>query len=581
MNWPVFALIRRELIAQLRRGKTLLMLMLLLCPLMAFCLLIWPGRHTGWSEIGMISRGYVSLVFGFMFAGAALFMPGIAATSIVLEREQRTWDMLYLSGLTPWGIVLGKFLSVVGLYIMMMIAAMPVLYSVMFMVGVDMTQILLALYIVMLTLMTCAALGMLSSAYCRTTTRAISRGYSFMLLNMGLAYMFGALLYGLLSLLVINDTVENVIEATFVNAVGEYSSAFMTVTMMYRVLMDGYVPGMLTVDLVVVHTLVQLTVTVVSLVLVRRRISRPERPQVVKKRAGRSAVTAGGIALPPGFKPVPDRMNPVLFREIHWGLALNRRSYITYFALMVAVAGILGFLNVEVDFPIPEALMTVVYLNLMLMSLMVTSNMAGAFTKEDDLKNHDMLKMTLVTPRQVVHGKIRGGLRIVNRLCLSSFVVCAVFLIPGVFDHNIYGSTYGESVCAYFVGHWMIWICGVFCVVLAAIGSILSKRTTTGIMASYSFVLMLYFGLAVFVQMMYGAWVMAFGWVSGISEEYIWATSPVAVYTQLMDLDTMVRWQDEAFWVTVLYLGVIALLYVTAIMLYRIRIRRPRVLHRQ
>ena len=143
----------------------------------------------------------------------------------------------------------------------------------------------------------------------------------------------------------------------------------------------------------------QVIIIVVSLVLTWLRIRRPVNPPVAKKKKGVKGPVIPGepLPLPPGFKPVPDAMNPILFREINWGIDIKKRIYVGFALVIGLIAAMMLYSHLKYDLEMQVILYTLISVNLGLLSLFSVSNFANIFTKGDELKNLDMLKMTLIT----------------------------------------------------------------------------------------------------------------------------------------------------------------------------------------
>lgn len=510
---PILALMQRELRSMLRRVKTVILLSLMCGVVFLMTLEIWPSKeYETWFQIAQMSKGYMSMVMGISFFGACLFMPGITAPTLVIERETRTWDMLSLTLINPMGIIIAKMLSTVCVFLLMFIGMLPFLAVIFFLIGIDYVQLLICLYILFLIVMTSASLGLLASAYCNTTTRAISRSYVLMLLNLGLGYIFVMFIYSIVQMLLTQDPL--VLEKIFSSMTPAYSSF----SMLYLSLLNINMPAFMGSTYLVEHTIFQGVIIAVALYLTWRRVRRPVRPPIAKKKEGmRQQIIAGEpLPLPPGFKPVPDKMNPVLYREIYWGLDVKKRVYFGFVLIMLLVSSSMLFSYFKYDMEIQGALYAVISINLAMSSLFCVSNFANIFTKDDELKNLDMIKMTLISPRDIVWGKIRAGIRVLNRFLIISFCLNVIFINP-FFEHSNYSWSYSRSVYMMTAGHGTIWVCGMLCIQVAALASVLCKRTTTAVVTAYAMAGMLYFGVIMF---------MALFTRGGISEELAIFLSP-------------------------------------------------------
>jgi len=488
----ILGLLKRELVSQLRNVKTLLCLMLLAIIILVFTMQMWPeSNNVQWYQVGNSAKTYVGMVAAILFAGAALFIPGVSSPSLVLERQTNSWDLLNLTLLGPWGIIFGKLLSTIGMFLLLMIGIAPFLCAVFFLVGIDIAQLSGMFYLIFLTTVTCACLGIFASAYSRTTTRAISRGYSLMIMDMGLGYVLVQMLY------VLGYILFNGMDA--LNSGGmpfEPTPAYSTFTMMGFVIGGMVTPSLTVTPYFVKHTIMQVSIIVISLLLTWRKIRKPVAPPVAKK--SNSALQAGSaegpLPLPLGFKPISNRSNPIQVMETRWGIAIRTRYYVGIGAMMIALACLFAFMKSEGAVRMEGLIRTIFWTNLLLMSLFILSNLANIFTKENELKNLDMLKMTTMTPWQIVNGKLRAGRRFATRLTLLYFVVNVWFVIPGIFDPGYGPWNTGDSIYAFLSGLVAIWLCSIICVHIAGFASVICKKTTTAVVLSYALAGMMYGG---------------------------------------------------------------------------------------
>ncbi len=184
---PTYALLKRELLVQLRMRKTFFWLLVLAVVTSWFLIIEWPSSDfVNWTRAGRYAETVTVIVTFSAFVGSALFVPGIAAASVVVEKEQGNWDSLYLTLISPKGIVIGKFLSAVTLYMLYMFALMPMLAVVFFLVGVDWSQFISLFVFILATTGTLGVIGIACSVTCRKTVWAVVCSYIGMTVVMGL-----------------------------------------------------------------------------------------------------------------------------------------------------------------------------------------------------------------------------------------------------------------------------------------------------------------------------------------------------------------------------------------------------------
>ena len=167
---PLGALLQREIVTQLRRVRSFVTILVVLLILVWIVGASWPtGGTLVWAQLPVISTGLLSSIVFCLLSGAGLFVPGIAGTAIVVEREQQSWDLLRLTQLRPSAIVAGKALSAVGMYLIVVIALFPVFGSLYFLVGIDWAQSVVSLTVVLMTALTCSFAGVARSSWTSRT----------------------------------------------------------------------------------------------------------------------------------------------------------------------------------------------------------------------------------------------------------------------------------------------------------------------------------------------------------------------------------------------------------------------------
>jgi len=184
-------------------------------------------------------------------------------------------------------------------------------------------------------------------------------------------------------------------------------------------------------------------------------------------------------------KPIEDGRNPMLVKEMRWGLinrgtVLARLTYsavILYFLLGAGTFLESGSYGTMYFWLMSQIVVTV---------LVAPALLANALTKERELGNIDMLRMTLLTPRQVVLGKLISGALSITPLLLAAFVSAmeaALFL--KLHQWALMTAAYGTMI-----------VCCWLCFVLSLLASLLTRRTASAVVFSYFFSFMAFVGLA-------------------------------------------------------------------------------------
>ncbi len=84
----------------------------------------------------------VFLVFlGFVFLVSVFVFPAFSCTAIVSEREKKTYEMLLVTGIRPWEVVLGKFLACMCYVVTFITALLPLVFVSFLFGGVGLTEL--------------------------------------------------------------------------------------------------------------------------------------------------------------------------------------------------------------------------------------------------------------------------------------------------------------------------------------------------------------------------------------------------------------------------------------------------------
>ncbi len=394
---PTYALLKRELLVQLRMKRTFFWLLALAVITTIIILRAWPmGDIVNWSEFSMFASIIMGIVTGSAYVGCALFVPGIAAVSVVAEKEQGNWDALYLTLISPKGIAFGKFLGSVTLYLIYLFALMPMLAVVFFLIGVDWSQFITLIVLIIATTCTLATIGIACSVSCRKTVPAVVTSYIGMMVVAGLP------------LLLLQIAVE-VFDVEWIELIPEEVGFALSGLASFFGLILGVAPG----AVFYLHLAYQALIAAAAVLWTIHVVRKPVQPPVAVQ--GRPAEGAADTPKNPlarirslvarsrrRSKPIVDSLNPMYAREIRHGL-LFRHIHATILGLLV-ISVIAGFnIDRESDFIPMWGLCS--FGHGALICLFIPIFFSSLFTKESALGNLDMLLMTSLTANQIARGK--------------------------------------------------------------------------------------------------------------------------------------------------------------------------------
>lgn len=106
-----------------------------------------------------------------------LAAPGLTAGAISGERERQTLDLLMITRMSPFQVVIGKLLAAVGFALLLMVASLPI-YGLLFLFGgFSLYRLALTTLIYLVTVLLLGAVGLYFSAVFKRTQAAVVASY--------------------------------------------------------------------------------------------------------------------------------------------------------------------------------------------------------------------------------------------------------------------------------------------------------------------------------------------------------------------------------------------------------------------
>ncbi|MFC1734821.1 ABC transporter permease [Candidatus Hydrogenedentota bacterium] len=453
-EWPSAALVRREMLRNIRSPRTFLYLAIYVGLCIVVAVEMWPEAPS-FAQTASMAEKMIWGIAGALFACCLLLVPGLASRSIVLEKEQGTYDLLCLTLIRPYGLLVGKILNTVGLFIMFIIASLPMFAVAYFVVGMDWVQLTTIVATVTLTSVSCAAAGVVSSAYCRRSFPALLGSYSV---------------------------------AAFVVSAGGGAGLFAVVGVI-----GGLFGGVVSVLLLPVVAGYNLVFTALCCWAAAQFLRYPPVPFIAKERtnaASQSVIRTHKKSLF-NFLLYPMRQGneisygkyPFLTKELQCSVVfrggmLARLFYITL---------ILNFLlSLACAFGHARELILVQTVGLVLLIPVLTANLLA---KEYELGNIDMIRSTLLTPLEVISGKLYAGAAIIAP------VLCGAILAstPLFF--------FGEQTWDLLVtGYVTLILCSFLSLGLVMFLSVVTKKTSVALGLSFLLEFLMFAGLTIMAE---------------------------------------------------------------------------------
>lgn len=406
MNNP---LLRREL-NSLLRGRTAMVLALTYLAVLGG-LILWM-----WPEAGVYSlaaRASRSLLVVFTVTQVLLVMvyaPAFTATSLTLEREQNTYDLLFATRLSPAQIVFGKLSAALGALLMLVALALPLFATCFFLGAISVRETLATHAVVAVTAVLFGMLGLAVSAVAGSSHGAMVATYVLVLiLNVG-PWIPQWLMKNLLWAQPLTDRIRSLSPVAAMFSVVVPAQATSEAWKWYLVF--------------AAIGAVVLAVFLLGTAYLRR--IRPVRPHgrtiTDPEELRRRKLRFPFYLIDPMRRkhPIPDWINPVFAKELRsqafgGGIWLFRAAYICFAVSVLLMAAVAG--NLVGQTPDVIRVVTVVF-QISMVVLVVPSLTAGALTQERERGCLDLLRMARVGPVSLLAGKLG-----VAWLCMSFLVV--------------------------------------------------------------------------------------------------------------------------------------------------------------
>ena len=170
--------LQRELLVNLRTGRSFLLLAGYQILLAAVVLLAWPdAERLDLTTSPPSARRLVDLFFLGQYVIASLMAPSFAAGAITGEKERMTFEMLLASPLRPVAIVLGKMVASLTHLGMLILASLPIIVLCLPLGGVSFYEVLAAYLGLILSVLLFGAIGIACSSYFSRSSASLVVSY--------------------------------------------------------------------------------------------------------------------------------------------------------------------------------------------------------------------------------------------------------------------------------------------------------------------------------------------------------------------------------------------------------------------
>ncbi|WP_110513513.1 ABC transporter permease [Herpetosiphon llansteffanensis] len=195
------AILQKEFRSYLRGNRAFTMLSIYLFILSGLCVLIYAG----YNDSGFADRSDIGLSLYVSSAVVALFQltffaPSLNASSLGSERDRQTIDVLMVTPVRRYQIVLGKLIAPCLFLFLLSLATLPIGAMALLIGGIEIRDLLIALTIQVVTVLGYGTVGIWGASWAKT-----SRGAMLATLGLALIMAIGLPLLALLVLAVLSN----------------------------------------------------------------------------------------------------------------------------------------------------------------------------------------------------------------------------------------------------------------------------------------------------------------------------------------------------------------------------------------
>jgi len=478
MNNPI---IQRELIGLLRTFRAFLVMLGLAAGLAALVVLRWPADAQGTQ--GQAQQ--VLRLFGYgLLIGLIFLAPIFPATSVVKEKISGTLTLLLNSPLSPFDILFGKLVGVLGYIALLLVMSFPAAAACYAMGGIDLTSQLLVVYgILALVALQYSVLALWISTLASTTDSALRLTYGAILLLLVLP--LGPELF-----------LQGQVQTSALGTIVAYGECISPLRPMMEALGQGDIgnQGIKGVEsrAVIYALLAGGSILLFSCLILRRLHARLfDRPRAAGK------ITDEQTANVRFFRRImflwffdPKRRsssigpftNPVMVKEFrcgrfsrsHWMMRLIATCFVLSLGLMLVTT------TFSINWGVETLGGMMVFLQAPLIVLLTPSLAAGLISVERESGGWQLLQMTPLSASMILRGKLLSVAR--------TLVLVLLATLPGYAIMLLIDPEQLHSVLRVLI---TLVLMSVFAMLLSAAFSSIFKRTASATAASYTFILLL------------------------------------------------------------------------------------------
>ena len=447
---------QRELLVNLRMARGFILLLIYQGLLGVVVYFAWPQDTrldlSANSESTQQTRDLVDLFFIGQYVLASMMAPSFAAGSITGEKERKTYEMLLASPLRPPAIVLGKLVASLAHLAVLVFSSLPIVMLCLPLGGVHPSELAGAYLGLMLSVVTFGMISVACSAYFQRTSASLVVSYLLILPLALMGVLFWKLLadYGSLRLFLLLP----VSAVSLALCIG----LFVNTSVLLLHPPDVGSEGKEVVDLE------QESQQAVGLV-----IQRDQFPDKL-------------FAPPKRDDLMEDNANPVYDKEIRSEI-FSQGTLMLRLVIQVSMVLAIPFMAICL-YIYPQ--WAAWYISYVVMFNMLVGPVfsAGSVTSERERETLDLLLTTIISPWQILWGKLVAGLRVSSVLTL--------FLVWPVLLACVMVSLYWANMLCVLAYLSIVLITCLTTAMVALFCSVLMKKSSIAMMTSYLVIIVLF-----------------------------------------------------------------------------------------
>ncbi len=427
--FPVNPIFQREFNASSRSARTNFLIWAYLILLALVILLLWPasGIH---SVASSGSRQIFTLFFGVNLTLVLLMVPAFSATSISWEKENNTYDSLFITMMRPHEIMQGKLFSSILMIVILVFLSIPIASVCALTGGISILLVIKIVFLILVTAVSYGLAGLACSAWFSRSSTSIVMNYAVMMVFAGASWLPSALLSNIFYLQKFKDVWQ------FARCISPYDAMFyLLYPETYRLSMETISRGD-TITPYGIFMAFSLLFSIVSFSLFSKGITRPiVKSKVVhgefytgNRQAIKRKLTWPFYLIDPlkRKKIIANWSNPVFVVEMRSKLFANPKFVLRLVsAIFIISLVILTLVSLQYSSMLKADTVRIVAIifQISVVALLAPGVSSGLITEEITSGTFLMLRMTPMKPYTVIFGKLKATFFYALIFIVSSFFV--------------------------------------------------------------------------------------------------------------------------------------------------------------